>query len=73
MTECSIGYSKDFRPNKDFAEMGLFCEFEHCIERMPLVRGVKSCPVFGHDCPAGEKRSRNCEKEVLSEKKTKKG
>ncbi|WP_284945636.1 hypothetical protein [Acidisoma cladoniae] len=32
----SVGYIPDFRPNMAFAEQGLVCPWEHCIEFMPL-------------------------------------
>jgi hypothetical protein len=32
----SVGYIPDFRPNIAFAEQGLVCPWEHCIEFMPL-------------------------------------
>ena len=50
----SIGYVKDLAPNEEFREMVLLCPYEHCIETMPLTGGEAGCPVFGHDCPAGE-------------------
>jgi hypothetical protein len=31
-----LGYSLDFDPNPDWEEQGLICQFEHCIENMPL-------------------------------------
>ena len=31
-----LGYSLDFEPNPDWEEQGLICQFEHCIENMPL-------------------------------------
>jgi hypothetical protein len=58
----SVGYSLDFAPNLDFDEQGLVCEYEHCIEHMPLreERSDESCPVFGHDCPGGSRRVVTC-------------
>ena len=32
----SIGYSLNFESNPDWLEQGRICEFEHCIENMPL-------------------------------------
>jgi len=31
-----IGYSPNFAPNEDWEDQGLICEYEHCIEHMPL-------------------------------------
>lgn len=31
-----IGYSPNFSPNRHWDEQGLICEYEHCIENMPL-------------------------------------
>ena len=56
-----VGYSLNFAPNLDFEEQGLVCEYEHCIENMPLRDGSEdSCPVWGHDCPAGRRRIVTC-------------
>ena len=62
----SIGYSIDFSPNLDYKNHGLLCEWEHCIEWMPLsARPTKrSCPVFGHNCPGGIEKVSVCEKGV---------
>lgn len=58
----AVGYSLNFAPNLDFEEQGLVCEYEHCIEHMPLrqERSPESCPVFGHDCPGGPRRVVTC-------------
>ena len=58
----SIGYWINFDPNTDYKKQGLVCEWEHCIEHFPLQeeRNVKSCPVFGHDCPGGPDRVKTC-------------
>ncbi len=63
--ECTIedlptGYIPDFSPRADFAEHGLSCPYEHCIELMPLEGGEISCPVFGHDCPGGPSQVQVC-------------
>jgi hypothetical protein len=60
----SAGYSIDLTANQDFERQGLFCEWEHCIELMPLaeVPSDVSCPVFGHDCPGGLEKASNCDK-----------
>jgi hypothetical protein len=56
-----VGYSLNFLPNLDFEEQGLVCEYEHCIEHMPLRdKSQDSCPVWGHDCPAGRRRIVTC-------------
>lgn len=59
----SVGYSIDFSKNEDYRKHGLECEWEHCIEFMPLGRTKteKSCPIFGHDCPEGSDKVRECE------------
>lgn len=33
-----IGYSPNFSPNRHWDEQELICEYEHCIENMPLTR-----------------------------------
>lgn len=56
-----VGYALNFAPNLDFEEQGLTCEFEHCIENMPLRdRSEDSCPMYGHDCPGGRRRIATC-------------
>jgi hypothetical protein len=32
----AIGYALDFEPNPDWEAQGRICEYEHCIENMPL-------------------------------------
>ena len=49
---------------KDYVEQGLFCEYEYCIEEMPLTHGKSSCPVWGHDCPGGCAKVETCGKEI---------
>jgi len=58
----ALGYSLKLQPNPQWHEQGLMCEYEHCIEHMPLdpVRGDVSCPLFGHDCPGGVDRVASC-------------
>lgn len=58
----AVGYSVNYSPNPEYQEQGLLCEWEHCIEWMPLrpQRTQESCPVFGHDCPGGPDRVRQC-------------
>lgn len=62
----SIGYSIDFSPNLDYEKQGLICEWEHCIEWMPLTeeRTGFSCPVFGHNCPGGVEKISECGKTI---------
>lgn len=62
----SVGYSIDFSPNQDYVKHGLICEWEHCIERMPLTeeRTEQSCPVFGHNCPGGVEKISKCGKTI---------
>ena len=63
----AIGYSTDFTENKDYVEQGLFCEWEHCIENMPMLPSRPdpwSCPVFGHCCPGGAVKVRACGKTI---------
>lgn len=61
-----IGYSLDIFKNLDYKKHGLVCEWEHCIELMPLTnkRTKKSCLLFGHNCPEGIKRVENCSKMI---------
>jgi len=58
----SVGYSISFYPNENFKKHGLLCEWEHCIEFMPLPsRNTKaSCPIFGHNCPGGADKASKC-------------
>jgi len=58
------GYSRCIEPNPHWREQGGFCEYEHCIENMPLKPEPTevSCPVFGHNCPEGEDRVSKCRK-----------
>jgi Domain of unknown function (DUF4145) len=56
-----VGYSLNFAPNLDFEDQGLVCEFEHCIENMPLRNeSDDACPMWGHDCPGGRRRVATC-------------
>lgn len=61
-----VGYSIDFSPNLDYEKHGLLCEWEHCIEQMPLAaeRTELSCHVFGHNCPGGVERVSECSKTI---------
>jgi hypothetical protein len=58
----SIGYFLNFTPNPNFEKQGLECEWEHCIEFMPLTARAtkKSCPIFGHNCPGGIEKVAEC-------------
>jgi hypothetical protein len=60
----AVGYSINFSLNSDYQNQGLTCEYEHCIEWMPLKEQPDeySCPVFGHNCPGGPGHIRLCGK-----------
>jgi hypothetical protein len=62
----SCGYSRCFDPNPIWEKQGGICKFEHCIENMELTIETteKSCPVFGHNCPGGEKQVIECNKDL---------
>lgn len=62
----SVGYSIDFCKNENYEEHGLLCEWEHCIEWLPLTEKDTelSCPVFGHNCPGGETKVTECERTI---------
>jgi hypothetical protein len=62
----SIGYSIDFSPNLEYNKHGLLCEWEHCIEWMPLTSELTnlSCPVFGHNCPGGIEKVTRCDNSI---------
>lgn len=59
-----VGYFPNFYANESFDEQGLLCEWEHCIELMPLheERSNIDCPVFGHECPGGVSKVVKCGK-----------
>lgn len=59
----ALGYSINFTPNESADASGLTCEWEHCIEHLPLKRerDEESCPVFGHDCPGGASQALTCQ------------
>jgi hypothetical protein len=63
LNQFSLGYSINFSKNENYKKQGLVCEWEHCIEFMPLGmrRTAKSCPIFGHDCPEGADKASKCE------------
>lgn len=60
------GYSLNFFPNAGYIEQGFLCEWEHCIEEMPLSEEATdlSCPAFGHDCPGGVTVREGCKRSV---------
>lgn len=60
------GYSLNFFSNAGYEEQGLHCEWEHCIEEMPIAdeRTDLSCPTFGHDCPGGLDKREKCKKSM---------
>lgn len=62
----SIGYSINFSPNDNYKAYGLNCEWEHCIEWLPLTEEDTelSCPVFGHNCPGGKAKVAKCRKTI---------
>lgn len=62
----SIGYSIDFSPNPDYTRHNLVCDWEHCIEWMPLTEEPTeySCPAFGHNCPGGVEKVSKCGKTI---------
>jgi len=59
-----VGYSIDFSPNENYEKQKLLCEWEHCIEHMPLKQRttIQSCPIFGHNCPGGSDKVSKCKK-----------
>ncbi len=61
-----VGYIPNFNINESFDEQELHCEWEHCIELMPLnkERSNKDCPVFGHECPGGVGKVIKCDKSI---------
>ena len=61
-TSFFVGYSINFYPNENYKEHNLACEWEHCIEFMPLTsrRTKASCPIFGHNCPGGAQKASKC-------------
>jgi len=61
-----VGYSIDISPNVDYKKHGLVCEYEHCIEWMPLTEKPtkKSCLLFGHNCPGGIQKIIACGKTI---------
>lgn len=66
------GYSINILPNHNFEKDGFVCEYEHCIERMPLPIDDEledACPIFGHFCPGGEASLRKCRLSLDNHKK----
>lgn len=37
----ALGYSLNFEANEEWRDQGLICQYEHCIENMPLPRGTR--------------------------------
>ncbi len=62
----SIGYSVNFSANPDYKQHGLACEWEHCIELMPLTEETtrNSCLLWGHNCPGGVDKISECNKTI---------
>lgn len=62
----SNGYSIDFSINQNYEQHGLACEWEHCIELMPLTedKTPNSCPLWGHNCPGGIDKISKCNKAI---------
>ncbi len=62
----SIGYSIDFSTNANYKQHSLTCEYEHCIELMPLTEEEtqNSCPLWGHNCPGGTEKISKCNKTI---------
>lgn len=59
----SLGYSINFQPNTEYETQGLLCEWEHCLEHLPVRENDdRSCHVFGHDCPGGLGTRMKCQK-----------
>ena len=58
------GYSLNFFPNTGYEGQCLLCEWEHCIEEMPIAEEPTdlSCPAFGHNCPGGLEVRGKCKK-----------
>lgn len=58
-----LGYIPYMGEYDNFVVAGHVCMFEYCIETFPLEEGSKiACPLFGHDCPGGDKYLKMCEK-----------
>lgn len=62
----SMGYYINIAENHNYKKHNLFCEWEHCIELMPLPHDTsnKACPVFGHECPGGSEKVLKCDKRI---------
>jgi tetratricopeptide (TPR) repeat protein len=60
------GYSFNIAPNPHWREEGGRCPYSHCIAIMPrrFGDGPGVCPVFGHDCPGGERTVAACPVEL---------
>jgi hypothetical protein len=60
------GYSISLIPNEEYAQNDYVCEYEHCIEEMPLGDDgdSASCHIYGHVCPGGAEHREECEKSI---------
>lgn len=56
------GWSFDYSANPNYEEMGLPCQYAHCIRNRPaLASGTREgCPVFGSSCPGGSEQVAWC-------------
>ncbi len=62
-----LGYSDDLTYNSDWQKQKRICGYQHCIERMPVVvLEGEGCPVFGHECPGGDRVSKKCREKITS-------
>ena len=58
-----MGYVQINKPNYAANnQIRTACEWEHYIEYCPLdeKRSELSCPIFGHNCPSGKEKVKNC-------------
>lgn len=57
--------------NTRWKVLGLVCPYEHFIKLMPSSRESSlSCPIFGHDCPAGVEQAESCRSTKRTDSKT---
>ena len=50
----------EFTANANWKEDEQVCEWEHCVHEMPYKEGEGNCWVFGHDCPGGLEKIKEC-------------